>query len=257
MSTLAFGALAGCASKNNATQQQPNRLVALVADVSGSLQKVASSTDKVTSVGFTMTGTGAGMKINGDGAMAFQPLKAEFNVDTGMAGTTTVRVVDNTFYVKVPAAQQTGMKGKTWLKLSSGKSSPFSAVSRQVQDVNPVEQVKTMLASGNATAVGQETVNGVQTVHYKATIPVETAVKQVDPRYRSAVKGMYDKAGVKEITTEVWIDDQYRPHRAHVVAGTMSDMTIDYRDYNKPVSVTAPPAGETIDLDKMLKGLGG
>jgi hypothetical protein len=262
ISTLAFGALAGCASKTNSTsgaaQPQQNQLAQLVADVTGSLQKVASSTDKVTSVDFSMTGTSEGTKISGDGAMAFQPLTAEINVDGGSEGATTLRVVDNVIYVKVPDAQQAQMRGKSWLKLTPGKDSPFGAAAgRQMQDVNPIEQVKTLLASGKATAVGQETVNGVPTVHYKAVTPVDTALKEVDPQYRTMVKGVYDKAGVKEITTEAWIDAQYRPRRVHVVAGTLSDLTVDYRDFNKPVTVTAPAAKDTLDIADLLKGLGG
>jgi hypothetical protein len=126
-----------------------------------------------------------------------------------------------------------------------------------MQDVNPIEQVKTLLASGNATVVGRETVNGVPTVHYKATVPVDTALKQVDPKSRATVKDVYDKAGVKEITTEVWVDEQYRPHRVHVVAGTISDITVDYRDFNTPVKVAVPAAKDTLDVSDILKGLGG
>ncbi len=259
---LAFGALAGCTAKSGSTpsgsgtRAAQNSLALLVSDVTGSLQKVANSPEKVTSLSFTMSGTSGGVAVSGEGAMAFQPLKGELTVQSGAAGTTTVRILDNAFYVKVPASQQAELRGKSWLKMTGGKDSPFGSASRQMQDVNPIQQVKTLLASGKAVAVGQETVDGVPTVHYKATTSVATALEQVDPKYRSMVKGVYDRAGVKEVTTEIWIDAQYRPHRAHVVAGTLSDMTVEYRDYNKPVTVAAPPANDTLDLDQVLKGLG-
>jgi hypothetical protein len=34
------------------------------------------------------------------------------------------------------------------------------------------------------------------------------------------------------------------------------DMTITFVDYNKPVTVKAPPAGEVADLGEMFKELG-
>src|SRR5262245_21986134 len=259
MSTLAVGALAGCtATRTTHTGAQPAQkdpLAILVSDVTGSLQKVANSSETVRSVAFTMTGSGEGIKINGQGSMAFQPLTVEVTVGTGATGVTTVRFIDNVLYVKVPAAQRAELRGKTWLKLTPGKVGPFSAASRQIQDVNPVEQVKTLLASGRAKAVGRETVDGVPTVHYTATTSVATAIGQVDPQYRSVAKSLYERAGVKEITTEIWVDAQYRPRRVHVIAGTMSDLTVDYHDYNRPVTVTAPPAGDTLDMDELLKGL--
>ncbi|HKT01364.1 MAG TPA: hypothetical protein VJT31_17715 [Rugosimonospora sp.] len=260
VAALATGAVAGCATTTTSTHpaaaSQQNPLTQLVSDVTGSLQKAASSTGTVTSVDLSMTGTSGGVRITGTGAIAFQPLKADLNVVAGTTGTTTVRIVDSVIYVKLPAAQQSRMMGKTWLKLSAASSSLFGSASRQLQDVNPVDQVKTLLASGSAVAVGQETINGVPTVHYRATTSVDTALKQVDPKLRDLVKSAYDKAGVKEITTEIWIDAQYRPHRAHVLAGTLTDLTVDYRDFNKPVTVSAPPANDTLDLSHALPGLG-
>ncbi|MBO0867091.1 MAG: LppX_LprAFG lipoprotein [Micromonosporaceae bacterium] len=259
-SALALGSLVGCSS-NGTTQAgshpaQQNPLAALVADVTGSLRKAADSTDKVTSVGFTMTTTTSGVKASGSGAIAFQPLAMEVDLTTSATGATTIRVVNDTFYVKVPAAQRATLHGKTWLKMSPGKNSPFNSVNRQVQDINPVQQVKTLLASGKAVAVGQETIDGVPTVHYKVTTSVDTALSQVDPKDRNLVKGVYEHAGVTQITTEIWIDAQYRPHRAHVVTGSLSDTTIDYHNYNEPVKVDVPPASQTQDLDALLPGLG-
>jgi hypothetical protein len=258
ISALALGSLVGCsavtATHAGSPPAQVNPLAKLVADVTGSLRKAADA--KVTSVGFSMTITGSGVQATGNGVVAYQPLAMEMTVDAGSTGTTTIRVVHGDTYLKLPAAQRSAMGGKSWLKLSGGKNSPFNALNSQVQNLDPAQQVKTLLASGKAVAVGQETVNGVPTVHYRVITSVDTALAQVDPKQRSVVKGVYDEAGIKEITTEIWIDAQYRPHRAHVVAGSLSDVTVDYKDYNKPVHVVAPAASDTADMSALLNGLG-
>jgi predicted small lipoprotein YifL len=266
VSALLFGALAGCGSTPDSApdsapsgsdqKQEQSPLAELVADVPGSLQKAASS-DKVTSVKFTMTGMTEETKVSGTGDMAFEPLKMEMTIENAGEGSTAIRILDGAFYMKVPAEDRADMDGKTWMKVRPGEDSPFTASSGPWRDMNPVEQVKTLLAGGTAKAVGNETIDGVQTAHYSGTVPVAKAIEQVDAEYRSTAKKTYDDAGVKTITTDMWIDAEYRPHRAHVVAGSMSDLTVEYSGYNEPVTVSTPAASETFDFAKMLKGIGG
>src|SRR5262245_36932293 len=150
---LALGSLAGCtgsgttpAGSHPAAEKNP--LATLVADVTGTLRKVANSSDTVSSVGFTMTMTAGAVKASGSGVIDFEPLALEVTLDPSKAGATTLRLVHGVLYLKLPAAERSGLGGKSWLKLDPGKDSPFSSLNRQVQDLNPVQNAKTLLASG-------------------------------------------------------------------------------------------------------------
>jgi hypothetical protein len=57
---------------------------------------------------------------------------------------------------------------------------------------------------------------------------------------------------VKEIATELWVDEQYQPRRAELTMGEV-DTRITYTDYGKPVNVVVPPAAETMDLAELRK----
>lgn len=125
---------------------------------------------------------------------------------------------------------------------------------RQFRNVDPTQQAKTLIASGQVKAVGQETIGGVKTVHYTGTTPLAAYLEQLDPSMRDTVqKGLASK-GVTEVRTELWIDAQYQVRRCHMVMGD-TDLTSDYGDYGKPVNVVEPPAAETTDLADMLGNL--
>lgn len=260
--SLSVGVLAGCGPKSASSGNEPtttkaNPLAQMISDVKGSLQRAADSSERVSSVAFTMTGTSAGVKVTGGGAVNFKPARAEFTIE-GAGEVTTIRLIDTTFYVGISEKDDGELAGKKWLKMDANQAgSSGSELSRQFDDMNPVKQVKTLLAATSATAVGEETVNGVRTVHYKGTMPVETYLQQVNETGRAATQKQLEKANVKEVTSELWVDESFLPHRARAIAGTMADLTFDYRDYNKPVTITAPPAAETTDMREMLAGLTG
>jgi hypothetical protein len=121
--------------------------------------------------------------------------------------------------------------------------------------MDPVKSVRTLLEGSEVTVVGEETINGVKTVHYTSTVPVDTYLGQLDAELRDSVREELARGGVTEVVTDVWVDEQYQPRRVKLVMGTMSDMTIDYTDYGKPVSIDAPPADETLDFAEMMSEL--
>jgi hypothetical protein len=128
---------------------------------------------------------------------------------------------------------------------------------KQFEDIDPTKQVKTLLATEGVTVVGEETVNGARTVHYTVTTPVATYLGLLDAKMRAGVEQQLTKNGVKEVKIDLWVDEQYQPRRAHMVMGTMNELTVDYTDYGKPVNIETPPPAETADFAEMLKGLKG
>jgi hypothetical protein len=259
--SLGAFALAGCgpdSSKAGGNAEKADTLALMRSDAKGSVQKAADNTSKVTSFAFAMTGTAEGKPFKGRGSVALggSP-KAEMVMEDASTGQTTVRMLGTTIYVQVPAKDRASMDGKSWMKmdLAAGNSQAAGAITRQLENMDPSKQVKTLVAGGSVTAVGEETVNGVKTVHYTANVPVSTYLGQLDPAMRPQVEKALTAKGVTETKVDLWVDEQYTMRRSRVVQGTGNDMTFDYTDYNKPVTVQAPPAAETFDLAEMMNKL--
>lgn len=261
--TAAFATLALVACGSQATpgsdSAKPNVLAQLASDALGSIQKTIDTTNKASSVAVTMTGNVAGESVDMRGVIDLgDPLKADMTVNDPKEGQTTVRIIDTTFYIGVPEEEQASMDGKKWLKMNLADLGQNSdAMARQFEDMDPVKGLKTLLKGKDVTVVGEENVDGVQTVHYTTTSPVDSYLTELDAEVRKGVQAQLAKAGVTEIKTDVWVDEQYQPRRVHMVMGTVSDFTINYTDYGKPVTIEAPPAAETLDFKEMLDQLKG
>jgi hypothetical protein len=258
LSVLALTACGSSSDSPSAPQKQEQSVLAmLVADAKGSLAKVADKATKAQSVTMKMDGTAAGEAFKGQGTLLYgKDPKAEFSMQA--AGTTTkMLILGSVIYIEVPEADRAEMEGKRWMKmdLSAAGEQAGSGFAKQLDDMDPVRQVKTLLAAESVTVVGEETVDGVKTVHYTVTTPPATYLGQLDAELRAAAEKELGKLGVKEIKTDVWVDEQYQPRRVHVVMGSASDITVDYTDYGKAATIEAPPAAEVFDFAEMLEGL--
>ncbi|WP_433130316.1 hypothetical protein ACQPWW_07045 [Micromonospora sp. CA-240977] len=262
VSALTALAVSACGTTSGGSEspKQPNVLELLASDLKGSLQKTAEATDKSDSVTVTMTGTAGGEKVSMKGVLDLgDPVKADMTTTDEQGASTIVRMIGAVIYVEIPAEDRAEMNGKRWMKMdlsAAGKQAGMN-FGKQFEDIDPTKQVKTLLATEGTKVVGQETVNGAATVHYTVTTPLTTYLAQVDAKLRAGVEEQMTKMGVKEITTDLWVDEQYRPRRAALKMGPLGDLVMDYTDYGKAVTIEAPPTAETLDFAEMLKGLQG
>ncbi|WP_249037736.1 hypothetical protein [Micromonospora noduli] len=261
VSALTAVAVSACGVTSGASEapKPPSVLELLTSDLKGSLLKAVEATDKTDSVTVTMTGTMAGEKISMQGLLDLgDPLKAEMKM-TNSKGATTVRMIGAVIFTEIPAENRAGTGGKRWMKMDLTGLSEMAGTdfTKQFENADPVKQVKTLLAIDGTTVVGQETVNGVPTVHYTVTTPVATYLKQIDAMRRDATEQALATQGIKELKIDLWVDEQYRPRRAGLFMGKLGDMVIDYTDYDKAVTIETPPPAETTDFAEMLEGLQG
>ncbi|MEQ4305881.1 LppX_LprAFG lipoprotein [Plantactinospora sp. B6F1] len=262
VSALTALALTACGSgtETPGESKQPSVLEQLASDLKGSLQKVVDKTGTTSSVTMTMKGTAAGEKVEMQGALDLRdPVKAEMTMKGPDGDPMTMRMIGAVIYVEVPEADRADMDGKRWIKMDLSAASAQTGMdfAQQLKDVDPTKQVKTLLAIEGTTVVGEETLNGVPTVHYTVTAPLASYLGQLDADARKAVEQELAKNGIKEVKIDLWVDEEYLPRRAHMVMGTMTDMEIDYTDYGKPVNIDTPADSETADLGEMLKDLKG
>lgn len=199
--------------------------------------------------------------------VASQSIKAEGDMKLGAApamdltyelpglGSARMILVDDTFYFQLPPQAQ--KNGKPWVKLDPNGSDPLSkslsgALKETKKNSDPAQLLKQLQDAGEITATTQETLNGKQTTHYSVTVDVKKYAGKVDPDLKDSL----DKAaaaGVSSFPVEVWVDQENLPVRATVSTPFTNPttqqadkvkLTMDYTDWGKAVTVTAPPADQ-------------
>lgn len=264
VATVSAVAVAACgpSTASREASQQSSVLELLANDLQGSLQEVMNKSSKIETLRANVVGS-----FPDDFEMQMvmdlrDPVSYEMVMEVA-GDATTIRLIDSVMYMETPEAQRESNDGMRWMKMDL--SSAFASgmgLEQQVKEVDPVKQVKTLLEIEGVTAVGEETVNGVRTVHYTLTTTPEEYLAlqkeegELDADELADVAAQVDELGVTEIKTDLWIDEQYWPRRAQVTMGEMGVMTMDYTDYNEPVTIETPPAAETTDFAELLQGLG-
>jgi hypothetical protein len=164
-----------------------------------------------------------------------------------------------TIYMKSPLFAAALPAGKTWLKLDlekigKTKGIDFSALMSQ----DPNQTFAQLQASGQVTKVGDETLYGAETTHYRGQIDVSKLPQggKVEA-FTRAKYGPYN----------VWIgkDDGY-VHQismsySYVTPGVgrqTATMTTTFSDFGKTVTVNVPSDADAVDATgKTIKRLGG
>lgn len=233
--------------------------------------EAAKNADAITSLRYRMKGTvpGAG-RVSGEAAMRVKPLALSMKMTVeGQAtdGPVEIRLVGKTMYVGGGAEAAKEMDGKSWVKfdmaaLGMDKELNGGELGGGRADQNPAQESTFLSGSKNVRKVGTETVDGVRTTHYKGTLTLadlRASLKGKDRATRELREksiDQYEKMGADTITMDMWADGashtkQFRM-RSDATDGPL-DMTITFLDFNKPVTVTAPPARDTVDLGDMMK----
>lgn len=233
--------------------------------------KAAKKTEGITSFRYRMTGeVPFEGRIGAEAVMRVKPLVMSMKMTAGkqaFSGPFEIRLVGKEMYADGGAQVAKGMDGKHWMKfdmsvqgadgrLNTGRTGDWQA------DKNPATESAFLIGSKDLEKVGNQTVDGVRTTHYKGTVPFDAYRKSLKSQdkatreKREKALNQYARMGVDEITMDMWIDGDDRTKRFRM-RGTADkgplDMTITFLDYNKPVTVTAPPAKDTVDLAEMMK----
>ncbi|MGI5338655.1 DUF1396 domain-containing protein [Streptomyces sp. CA-181903] len=235
------------------------------ASFAAAVERATKKNETITSLRYSMSGD---MPENGHieatASMNMKPLAMQMRMKAkgsspDESGEMELRLVDGAIYLSAKG-QQSG--GKSWIKLPNvgagkgpgGADNPFGMGGQARQ--NPMEDSASMNASKDLTKVGEETVDGVRTTHYKGTVTIaqmreKLAQKDAAARERqeAKLKG-FEKLGVDKFAMDMWIDGQDHTKQFRMRSATGKgplDLTIKFLDYNKPVEVEAPPAGDVMD----------
>jgi uncharacterized protein YdeI (BOF family) len=243
--------LAACGGGKQSSSGSTTVQLAPTAYVKEAASKTAKAESEQAKLDGTVTLQGQTVELTGEGDFDNAQHQGTMQVHAKVAGVDVQidEVLDGTsIYLRSPLLAAAIPNGKTWMKLDLEKLGKaqgvdFSALLSQ----NPTQTFSQLQASRNVTKVGEETIDGVDTTHYRGRLDL-TKLKQL----QGATAQPYD----------VWIgnDDGYvhRMKLGYSVGGQAVSMTMDFSDFGKDVSVTVPSQSDTFDAGaKALEQLGG
>lgn len=192
-----------------------------------SVQRAATKTAAATSAHITLTGGTLAGSVTGSGDFDTVHHRGSFHLDLPRLGAMDAVVDGTTAYIKAPFLSAFLPPGKSWLKVSRNENGLNT-----IPDVipqNPQVALARLKKLTNVRRVGDETIAGVSTTHYQGTVR----------------RGGW--------TFDVWVgkDDGYV--RRFQASGTRNvGAAVTFSDFGEPVSVTVPPASETVDATSLL-----
>jgi hypothetical protein len=174
-------------------------------------------------------------------------------------------------YMHLPVLTNLIPGRKPWIKLDLGAFGKrlginFSELTQFSS--NPGQTIDWLRATNGAvTVVGKQTIDGVQTTHYKAAIDLTKYPDLVPTARRAAVRrainAVTNLTGLRTFPVDVWISDDGLVRQMNMsftedVSGQQLTMYMRTRfhGFNAPVSITLPPASETLDSSQFI-GSGG
>ncbi len=250
-------AACGGGTKSAATTAAATTTATVQATPLASVRQAAKKTAAATSehlelkataslVGQSVTMTGSG---DFDNAAKVGSLHVEFGVGS-TSGAIDEVLTGTTIYMKSPLFSAALPAGKTWIKLDLKKPAAATGIDLSaLLAQNPTDSLAQLQARGGVKAVGEQTLGGVATTHYRGRVDVSKLQQAGQLKALVGASAPYD----------VWVgkSDGY-VHRIRVglaaaPAGTAGSqaismtMTMDFSDFGKSVSVKAPSAAETYD----------
>lgn len=174
-------------------------------------------------------------------------------------------MVGDKIYMSYPALASM-MGGKKWgeidLTAANGSLGSLSSLVDSAQNENPTTQISALVASGDVTKVGTETVDGQQATHYSGTLTPGELAGVANGGHLSAsqisnLKSLMQSSGISSEKVDVWIAANGLPVEMKFAAktsGGTSTGDMKLSDWGAPVSVGAPPASEVYNMTSSLNG---
>lgn len=181
-------------------------------------------------------------------------------------------VVDGpVFYMRMPFLRK-ALGTRPWLKLDVSSFGRESGVDlsqfSQLNQSDPAVFLQSLRAvSDDVEAVGEDDVRGVATRRYRMTVDItraaDVAPADVRDEVRAAFRELVEKAGIRKVPTEVWVDEEGLVRRMRQTyesvpigrtgrEGRMT-MTVELFDFGVEVDVQPPPRSAVTDLKKLIE----
>jgi hypothetical protein len=162
--------------------------------------------------------------------------------------------VDGVYYYDVDPQPSGPLAGKEWMSLDA--SAIFGEQGAQAftgsAGGSPSASMKGLKYADDVEDLGEETLNGKTTTHYRAVISAKQMGKFKDAYADEDNLLNSMTGGVDSITTEIWVGEDDLPVRMIQNLGK-AEITMDFRKFGATADVEAPPAAQTGDLTDEIK----
>jgi hypothetical protein len=197
---------------------------------------------------------GSGSGVFNTGASRSGQLSMKVNV-RGMDVPIDSVITGNVLYMRSSVFAQLGLPAnKQWIKIDLGQLAQQRGIdlsSLANTSPTPASALSYLRGSSNVREVGEESIDGVDTTHYKVTVDLEKAVSRSDSITRESLRRVIQSSGKKTLPIDVWVDGKgfvRKVQYAQSAGGKAVKVTMNLHDYGKPVTVSPPPADEVVDL---------
>lgn len=171
-------------------------------------------------------------------------------------GTVRCLFTDGAYYYEVDPQSSGPLKGKHWMKIDASALFGEQSASELsgVTSGGATSGLELLALSDDVKNVGEETVRGKKTTHYRGVISKDDLGGAADALMRGDKGSPVNEftGDVKEITMDVWLDGNDLPVRTKDQTGAVT-VTTDFEKFGPTRAVEAPPAADTADMSDAVR----
>jgi hypothetical protein len=197
----------------------------------------------------------AGPTLRGAGVLDMRHDASGRSLQLGARGKSQVVLIGKKLYLTLPPSVRKGaLAGKRWgvVDLATAAKAQGSDLSQLAPSTAPGSILEELRAVRDIKRVGTDTVRGVPTTHFHATVDLHKAAALLAPARRAQMQPQIDQlllqAGQSTVPVDAWLDGQKRLRRESVTLGNLGTMRLDLYDFGYQWRVVAPPADQVANL---------
>ncbi|MFR0352700.1 hypothetical protein [Streptomyces sediminimaris] len=167
---------------------------------------------------------------------------------------TRVLFVHGAYYYDIDPQPSGPLAGKQWMRIDSSAifgDKGAQAFSGSGGGSNPAAAMRGLKYANNVKDLGEETVDGQSTTHYRAVVDKAHMGKFKDAYGGDNLMGSMT-GGADSMTMDIWVGSKDLPVRLKQTLGTVK-VTMDFQKFGATAPVKAPPAAQTGDLTEAVK----
>ena len=176
-------------------------------------------------------------------------------------------------YMRFPFMTQALPGSKPWIRIDlqrvGGRMGLDLGALTQSGQNNPAQQLDYLRSvGGDLKELGKDTVRGVETTHYRATVDLEDYEQLVPEDQRERVRKAIEEleknmGGASTYPVDVWVDSSEQVRRmafdmkSETPQGAVTTkLQMDLLDFGAPVDVELPPESQTMDFEQLTQAAG-
>ncbi|WP_338696654.1 hypothetical protein V2W30_14240 [Streptomyces sp. Q6] len=165
----------------------------------------------------------------------------------------TVKMVDGAYYYEIDPQADGPLKGKHWMRIDVAAVMGETGANNVADNADPTAGLRYIGASKKVKDLGEETMLGKKTHHYRGTVgaqEINASTNMTAAEKKAAIKALGTSGG--SMTCDVWVDGEDLPVRMFQRGGGM-EVTMDFLKFGATKPVEAPPASDTGDLTEQVQ----